>query len=281
MEKENIKNSQIDDKLCCGKLNSNKKEKNATNSIFASVMAALIPHSFCIAFILASILGVSFAIEILKPFLLDRNFFYYLIIFSIVGSTLSAIFYLHSNSLLSIQGVKKKWKYLLTLYGSTIFVNLILFLFIFPLATNISLEPSSPLSLSNSNKTMSALSSNSKSDLLEVIKIQVDIPCSGHATLISEELKKLFGVKSVRFDFPNYFTISFDSSQTTKDQIFSLEIFRTYPAILIQENSNFTNQKKDSLESASLSSTTKDNLSLSCAISLSSCGCGCAQNNKN
>jgi copper chaperone CopZ len=65
---------------------------------------------------------------------------------------------------------------------------------------------------------------------LATLTIKVDIPCSGHAPLITTELYKLNGIKNVKFTPANQFTVSYDPSVTTKDGILSLGIFKTYPA---------------------------------------------------
>jgi copper chaperone CopZ len=64
----------------------------------------------------------------------------------------------------------------------------------------------------------------------------VDIPCSGHAPLISDELKKIDGVSSVQFSLPNVFDVKYDSSKASKQQILSLEVFKTYKATVLSES---------------------------------------------
>lgn len=68
------------------------------------------------------------------------------------------------------------------------------------------------------------------------LSLEVDIPCPGHAPLISEGLKTIEGVNYVKFRFPNYFDVEFDGSVTDKDEILSLAEFDYYPAKIIAED---------------------------------------------
>jgi len=186
-------------------------------NILQGLVYGIIPHIGCIAFIVGSVLGVTLLTQLFRPLLMNPYFFYILIFISLAFATLSSILYLRRNGILSTLGAKRKWKYLSTMYGSTILVNLVLFAMIFPLLANVS--------------NVSAVTS-SKSNF-ETIRLQVDIPCSGHAPLISGDLKTLSGVTNVQFSLPNIFDVSYDSAKTTKQQILSLEIFKTYKASLL------------------------------------------------
>jgi len=62
--------------------------------------------------------------------------------------------------------------------------------------------------------------------------LQVDIPCSGHAPLIMDELRKVDGVTGVRYQFPNSFQVTYDTSKLTVQQMLSLPVFREFPARL-------------------------------------------------
>ena len=66
------------------------------------------------------------------------------------------------------------------------------------------------------------------------ITLKVAIPCSGHASLIKTELKKLQGVSSVDFRVPNYFDVRYDSAKVSKQEILSLNIFNQYKATEVQ-----------------------------------------------
>ena len=98
---------------------------------------ALLPHTGCIAFIAGSILGVTFLMEFFRPLLMNRWFFHILIAISMGFATLSSMLYLRKQGLLSVAGAKRKWQYLSTMYGSTIGINLVLLLLVFPLLANV------------------------------------------------------------------------------------------------------------------------------------------------
>jgi hypothetical protein len=66
-----------------------------------------------------------------------------------------------------------------------------------------------------------------------LLKIKVNIPCSGHTPLITNEIKTIKGVNGTKFIMPNTFEVYYDSSKTSEKQILSLEIFKRYPAKII------------------------------------------------
>ncbi|MCK9393488.1 hypothetical protein M0Q03_01665 [bacterium] len=68
------------------------------------------------------------------------------------------------------------------------------------------------------------------SNSIETFDISVDLPCSGHAFLVTGDLEKLKGVRSVEFYSSNKFKIKFDSSMISRAQILGLDIFKTYKA---------------------------------------------------
>jgi copper chaperone CopZ len=189
----------------------------------------LIHHTFCIAFIIFTALGATTATAFLKPFLLNRYLFYILIVLSIFFATISAIIYLKKNGILSFRGIKRKWKYLSILYGTTIFVNLLFFMVIFPYLANLNrVQPSAII----------------EATPLSSITLKVDIPCPGHASLISNELKKIEGVEDVKFSIPNLFDVKYDPLKTSKEKLLSLEVFNTYKAVVIKETTSFFQKKK-------------------------------------
>jgi copper chaperone CopZ len=236
-------------KSCCEKSDGNVKQ---------GIIYGLIPHAGCIAFIFASVFGVTVATELFKPLLLNPYFFYIMIGISFAFATISSAVYLSRNGLLSRDGARRKWKYLSTMYGSTIGVNLLLFLIVFPLLANVSFAAST----TNSAAALTGLSS---------ISLQVEIPCSGHAPLITDELKKLPGVESVQFSLPNVFDVKYDPSKTTKQQLLSLEVFGTYKATVLSEESNQdANQSNNLLTAKALGGCCGAG---SCGGS-GSCGCG-------
>jgi copper chaperone CopZ len=191
-----------------------KKEKEG-KGFLSGLMYGLIPHTGCIAFIIFTILGVTTATAFFRPLLMSRYFFHGLIVLSFIFATISAIIYLKKHGLLSIKGIKQKTGYLSILYGTSIGINLLLFLFIFPIAANM---------------TGAVVTTQG----LPELTLKVDIPCSGHAPLISNTLKELNGVKSVTFRFPDYFDVVYDSKQVTQEKILSVDVFTPYPAIITQ-----------------------------------------------
>lgn len=193
---------------CCVLPRNQKKE-----GFIFGIFYGLIPHTFCILFVIFSVLGATSTAFFFKGFLLNRNFFYYLIILSFSFSTISAIFYLQKNKILSLTGIKRSWRYLSILYGITIVVNLILFLVIFPATANFSQRGDFVKGLTT-QKTL--------------VILRVDIPCTGHASLITSELKKLDGIREIKFRLPNLFDVYYDDSRLTQEEILNLEVFKTY-----------------------------------------------------
>ena len=204
--------------------NEEIETKASKKGLKSGIVYGLLPHAGCIAFILFSLVGVTSITYLFRPLLLNSYFFYILIGLSFIFATVSAIFYLTRSkgccsSSKSLSGkIRSEWKYLSTLYGATIIVNILLFTVIFPLTANLASANYSP---QDSNTQLSSLT------------LKVEIPCSGHASLISGDLKGLDGVADVKFRFPNYFDISYDSSKISQDKILSLDIFNTYKASVV------------------------------------------------
>lgn len=206
------------------------EEKN--KALKSGILYGIVPHIGCIAFILFSIFGVTSATFLFKSLLLNSYFFYLLIALSIAFATISAFIYLRRKTSLpsdgvsgikpriSLSAIKKEWKYIATLYSTTILINFLLFMVIFPLTANISFA------------TKNTITANSTS----VLTLQVDIPCSGHAPLVTDELRKLDGISDVKFRFPNYFDVSYNDNKLSKDEILSLEIFKSFKANVINDN---------------------------------------------
>jgi len=78
-----------------------------------------------------------------------------------------------------------------------------------------------------SDKTNADLDNNKD---LQTLRISVKIPCPGHALLISQNIKSLPGIANIDFDLPNIFEIKYDSQKTSRQEILSLNIFKTYSA---------------------------------------------------
>jgi len=204
------------------------KQKKKGKVFLQGLMYGLIPHIGCIAFIIGSILGVTVLMKFFRPLLMNRYFFHALIGISLGFATLSSAFYLKKNGLLSLIGVKKKWKYLSVMYGSTIGINLLLFMLIFPLLANVSIDSSSI--------TGASVGVVGNENIDSLIKLKVDIPCPGHAPLISQELKTIKGITGIKFSFPNNFDVTYNSEETSKQEMLSLGVFESYKATVISES---------------------------------------------
>jgi hypothetical protein len=185
------------------------------------IVYGIIPHAFCILFIVLSVIGAATSAAFFGKFLAIGWFFPALIALSFVFATISALIYLSKNKRLSAIGLKQSWKYLSVLYGTTLAVSLLFIYVIFPWAVRSAYDSGSGLRETPVSAAPSSLST---------LSIQVDIPCSGHAPLIIEEIKKTNGVKDVLYKSPNTFVISYDKQITTAENIRSLGIFNTYKA---------------------------------------------------
>jgi hypothetical protein len=205
-------------KNCCKPIKS-AKDKDRKKGFLAGIVYGLIPHAGCITFILFAVFGVTFGMTFFGKILAKSWFFYALIGLSLIFATISATIYLKRNSILSVQGIKRKWKYLSILYGTTIFINLIMFLVIFPYATGFVSNHETKITDSGNNQ----------------LTIQVQIPCSGHAPLIITELQKLNGIGSVKYRIPNLFDVNYDSSKISETNILNAEIFKEFKATLIRK----------------------------------------------
>jgi hypothetical protein len=107
------------------------------------------------------------------------------------------------------------------------------------------------------------VASNENVNSISSIRLKVDIPCSGHAPLISQELKSINGVVGVQFSFPNIFDVKYDSTKTSKQQILSLDVFKTYKATVLESTTQQNTQQSNNQPSSSGGG---------CG---GSCGCGC------
>lgn len=190
-------------------------------SFLQGVLYGLAPHTFCILFVIFSVVGTTLITTFLRTFLLNAYFFYFLILLSFAFATLSSFFYLRRNRILSLNGIKRKWRYLSIMYGTTIFINLLLFWVIFPFTANLS------FGLQNKSIAGSSVSNT-------IVTLKVAIPCSGHAGLISGDLKTINGVDKVTFRFPNYFDVYYNQSIASEEKILSLKVFKTYKATIIK-----------------------------------------------
>ncbi|MFH1225263.1 MAG: heavy-metal-associated domain-containing protein [Candidatus Diapherotrites archaeon] len=207
----------------------------AQTSLKEGLIYGLTPHIGCIGFIAASVLGVTVAVQLFRPLLMNAWFFYALIALSLVFATVSSALYLRKQGMLSWNGVSRKKGYLATMYGSTMGVNLLLFVFAFPMLANLDTgvfaTPTGAVALAGSGNV--AAETAGENAQYSIMKLQVNIPCSGHASLITGDLKTIPGVAGVKFESPNYFDVAFDPKQTSKSEILALEVFKTYAATVV------------------------------------------------
>lgn len=192
--------------ICC----DSQMDNNIKKQVKTGILYSLIPHSFCIAFIIFSAFGIVGLTAFVKKILIIPYFFIFLIIFSILLASISALIYLKKSKSLCISGIKKKWKYLTILYLTMIIVNLFMFFVIFPMMTKF-----------NSNIVDQRIYSAE-------VTLSTQIPCSGHSLLIIDEIKKENGIGSVNFKNPNIFNIKYNPDITSPTEIQSLKIFESF-----------------------------------------------------
>lgn len=208
---------------CC------KKENTKNKGILTGILYALFAHSFCILFIVLSILGATTLTTMLRPVFMSNYFIHILLSIAILFATLSALIYLKRNNSLSLSGIKEKKNYLLILYGTTIFINLALFLLVFPITANISGGSSVKDSVITSFKQNENVVLNESEKMLS---LSVDIPCSGHAYLVFSDLSDFPGVENIDFRFPNNFDIVYNSEIVSVEEILSVDVFQNYETII-------------------------------------------------
>lgn len=208
MENKDSKAKEIPD--CC-------KSHKKSSGLMQGIIYGTIPHIGCIAFVVASILGVSFAATLFKPLLAKAYFFYIMVALSLFFATISALFYLRKQG--GIKHAKHHKKYLGILYGSTIAVSLILYFLVFPLVT----------ARVASTGQITQAEANKSAELI----LSVDIPCAGHGPLITSELQTLPGIEKIDYQPIKTFKITYDTSKTSKENILELEIFKEYKASVI------------------------------------------------
>jgi len=192
-------------------------EKDTTNTkkgIISGILYGLIPHSFCLAFALFSVVGAITASVFLKKILLIPNIFSYLILISLILASISVFFYLRKTKCLCKKGIKSNWKYISIIYSTTIIINLVFFYGVIPALANINTEK---------------ISYNQQ---FQEISLKVGIPCTGHSFLIIDEVKKLKGIIDVNFITPDIFQIKYDPENTNPKEIESLEIFKMFKATI-------------------------------------------------
>ncbi len=200
---------------CCSTKRTKEKQ-----GILSGILFGLLPHSFCLAFILLSVFGAVTATAFLKQILIIPNFLTFLIALSLILATVSSIIYLYKKNCLCLNGIKEKWKYLLSVYSVIMVVNLLMFFVVFPVLANFKGDKNTIASTSTSQDNLSSL----------IIKTQ--IPCSGHAPLIIDEIKQNKGIVSVNFSMPNVFKVVYDPQRITPEKIISSQALKTYQATI-------------------------------------------------
>jgi copper chaperone CopZ len=208
----------------------NKSEKG----FLKGLLSGLVPHIGCIAFIALTVLGVAGGTAIFSKFLFKAYFLYAMVGLSFALATLSAALYLRRNGILSMAGAKRKWGYLLTLFGTTLVVNLLMFYVVFPSLGSINSfsagDATTPTGAFIAAPDGSAAAAGAAASSQGKLTLQVDIPCAGHAPLITGELKKLSGITGVKFRSPNYFDVTYDSNTLSEAQILAASIFKDFSA---------------------------------------------------
>jgi hypothetical protein len=227
--------------------------------VMTGVIYGMIPHSFCILFVICSVLGVTVASQFLRQFMLLPYFIPLLIGVSLVFATISSTIYLKKTGNLSLKGVSRKKNYLMILFGSIILVNLLFFEYVMPAIGNINTPikgtekniekvveqdiskenicsdgtacPVDELPSMDKNGENTTIGNFLKTDE-KILDIQVSLPCEGHAFLVKDDLGKIEGVTGVTFRSPNFFTISYDSSIISDKDILGIDIFKEYKAAI-------------------------------------------------
>ena len=186
------------------------------------ILFGLLPHTFCILFIVLSIVGATAATSVIQRFLYVPYLFQIIVALSLLFATVSAAFYLQSNGLLSREGARFKWKYLTVMYATTVGINLLFFLVVFPMVANAGFRGTKTAAGATNQAAMAASQAT--------VTLQVTIPCSGHAPLIMSELGKCSGITDVQYSMPDRFAIQYDPSQVTVGGILGLPVFQEFPA---------------------------------------------------
>jgi hypothetical protein len=196
----------------------------------------IVPHTFCILFIVFSIAGATMATSVLQQVLYVPYLFQIIVALSLGFATLSAMLYLRRNGLLSWPGAKRKWRYLSIMYGTTLTINLLFFWVIFPTVANMNLTPAPATAQTLASAPQSATGGDTGAvgvEELGVVTLQVAIPCPGHAPLIINALKKAPGVQAVRYGLPNRFRVSYDAEMTTIDEMMAQPVFDSFRAVVL------------------------------------------------
>lgn len=121
---------------CC---KPQKKPENRQGLMWG-ILYGIIPHTFCILFLLFSVIGATSGAVYFQKFFRIPHLFQFLVLASFIFATISAVIYLKRINALSFSGVKLKWQYLTILFTTTIAINLLLFYVILPSVANLKNE---------------------------------------------------------------------------------------------------------------------------------------------
>ncbi len=191
----------------------------------------LVPHTFCILFIVLSVVGATAATAFVQRVLYVPYLFEIVIALSVGFAVLSAVFYLRRNGSLSWQGARRRGRYLAIMFGTTLAVNLLFFWVVFPALANLDL---SERTVSASTRPLSAIGAVAESaPALSTVTLQVSIPCPGHAPLILSALREAAGVRSARYENPNLFLVGYDPSEASVETILARPVFEAFPAAVL------------------------------------------------
>ncbi len=138
-------------------------EKTNRKGFFWGLLFGILPHTFCILFLLFSVIGATSGAIYFQKFFRIPHLFQFLILASFIFAALSATIYLKKLNALSLEGIKLKWRYLATLFTTTIAINLLLFYVILPSVAN--------LKNGNNDKNSSQNSSAEVNDGVRIIKM--------------------------------------------------------------------------------------------------------------
>lgn len=189
------------------------------NGFWQGLLYGLFPHAGCLAFIAASVLGMATMASVFRPLLMKSYFFYGMIALSFVFATLSAYLYLRKQG--GIHNARHHKGYLGILYGTTLAVSLVMYFIVFP-----------ALASASSTENVTAIKPSAD---LQKVTLDVNIPCGGHAPLITDALKSVKGVVNIQYLPLTKFVVTYDARQITKEQIAAISMFSEYPARIVPD----------------------------------------------
>ncbi|AKM82620.1 TPA: hypothetical protein DD449_01215 [Candidatus Berkelbacteria bacterium] len=157
------------------------KKFSERKGFFWGIVYGLMPHTFCIFFVLCSVVGATTGSIFLKRFFVIPHFFQILVGLSLFFATLSASIYLRRTGNFSLVGAKRKWSYLTILFITTICVNLFFYYIVFPLAANVNsgpkiAQPASPEVTIENGVQVVRMTQTGRGYQPNVVTVKVDMP---------------------------------------------------------------------------------------------------------